>query len=146
MSFVIKTIENEAHADNFVSFVELNPAFKTIEHLTGFLEPIKDLLGIRAMDERTVDTTVNPEYIKGDHVAVKFLLIELDDDKSILFSECSYPDYRDNFIHGFVNFSAEQELKQKFYKIDEYHAEIHQLETKLKEVQSALMCHLDSID
>ena len=143
MSFVIETIQTELQADSFVEFVEHNPELKTIERLTTFLNPIKDLLGIREIVERTVDTTVSPEYTKGDHEAVKFLLIELDDDKSLLFKEFCYPNYRDNFVHGKVDFSAEQEAKHTFYKIDEYHAEIHQLETKLKAVQSALMCHID---
>ena len=97
------------------------------------------------MDKREVDVSSFHEKLECENIGFNFLLLKLENNKSIIFKEFCYPDKVDNFIGYHVDFSGEDEQKEreKFYKIDTILQNVFQAQEKLKEQQNILLCHID---
>lgn len=143
LPFVIKKIETEQQAIAFSNFVQANKELKSIDKIHSFLKPIQELLGIVEMDNREVDISSFHEELECENIGFNFLLLKLDDDKSIIFKEFCYPDKIGHFIRQTVDFSEEQKERDKFYKIDCLVKDVYEAQRKLKEAQNILLCHID---
>lgn len=139
----IEKIETEQQAQEFAKFIKENIELKSICNIQAFIKPIQQLLGILDIDQREVDISSCHEQLECENIGFNFLLLKLDDDKSIIFKEFCYPDKRDNFIGQTVDFSEEQKEREKFYKIDLLVKDVYEAQRKLKEAQNILLCHID---
>lgn len=95
------------------------------------------------MDKRELDVSSCHKQLECENIGFNFLLLKLDDDKSIIFKEFCYPDKIGHFIGQTVDFSEEQKERDKFYKIDLLVKNVYEAQRKLKEAQNILLCYID---
>ena len=141
----IEKIATEQQAQEFSKFIKDNNKLKSIHDIQIFIKPIQELIGVVNMDKREVDVSSFHEKLECENIGFNFLLLKLENNKSIIFKEFCYPDKVDNFISYHVDFSgeAEQKEREKFYKIDTILQNVFHAQEKLKEQQNILLCHID---
>ena len=143
MSICIEKLETEQQSQNFAKFIEENSELKSIDDIQAFIKPIQELLGDIEIDIREIDTSSYHKQLECENIGFNFLLLKLENNKSIIFKEFCYPDSEDNFISYHVDFSYEQNERERFYKIDTFLQSVYQAQEKLKEQQNILLCHID---
>lgn len=139
----IEKLETEQQAQEFAKFIKDNKELKSVYDIQAFIKPIQELLGVVEMDIREVDTSPYHKQLECENIGFNFLLLKLENNKSILFKEFCYDDGEYNYIGEQVDFTDEQTLKSRFYKIDTLLQSVYQAQEKLKEKQNILLCHID---
>lgn len=139
----IEKLETEQQSYIFAKFIKENSELKSIYDIQTFIKPIQELLGVIDIDIREIDTSSYHKQLECENIGFNFLLLKLENNKSIVFKEFCYPDSEDNFIGYCVDFSDEQNEREKFYKIDTILQSVYQAQEKLKEQQNILLCHID---
>lgn len=139
----IGKIETEQQAQEFAQFIKENSELKSICNIQTFIKPIQELLGVVDMDIREIDTSSYHKQLECENIGFNFLLLKLENNKSIVFKEFCYPDGKDNFIGYHVDFSDEQKERERFYKIDSILQSVYDAQEKLKKQRNILLCHID---
>lgn len=139
----IEKLETEQQAKDFAKFIKENKELKSVYDIEKFIKPIQELLGVVDMDIREVDTSPYHKQLECENIGFKFLLLKLENNKSILFKEFCYDDGEYNYIGEQVDFTDEQPLQSRFYKIETLLQSVYQAQEKLKEQQNILLCHID---
>lgn len=114
----IEKLETEQQAQEFAKFIKDNKELKSVYDIQAFIKPIQELLGVVEMDIREVDTSPYHKQLECENIGFNFLLLKLENNKSILFKEFCYDDGEYNYIGEQVDFTDEQHLQSRFYKID----------------------------
>ena len=139
----IEKLETEQQAQEFAKFIKDNKELKSVYDIQAFIKPIQELLGVVEMDIREVDTSPYHKQLECENIGFKFLLLKLENHKSILFKEFCYDDGEYNYIGEQVDFTDEQPLQSRFYKIETLLQSVYQAQEKLKKQQNILLCHID---
>lgn len=139
----IEKLETEQQSQKFAKFIKENSELKSIDDIQAFIKPIQKLLGITEVDIREVDTSAYYKQLECENIGFNFLLLKLENNKSIVFKEFCYTDSEYNFISYHVDFSNEQNERERFYKIDTLLQSVYKAQEKLKEQQNILLCHID---
>lgn len=139
----IEKLEAEQQAKDFAKFIKENKELKSVYNIEKFIKPIQELLGVVDMDIREVDTSPYYKQLECENIGFKFLLLKLENNKSIVFKEFCYDDGEDNYIGERVDFTDEQHEQSRFYKIDTLLQSVFHAKEKLKEKQNILLCHID---
>lgn len=139
----IEKLETEQQSQKFAKFIKENSELKSIDDIQAFIKPIQKLLGITEVDICEVDTSAYYKQLECENIGFNFLLLKLENNKSIVFKEFCYTDSEYNFISYHVDFSNEQNERERFYKIDTLLQSVYQAQEKLKEQQNILLCHID---
>lgn len=139
----IEKLETEQQLQIFAKFIKENSELKSIYDIQAFIKPIQELLGVINIDIREIDISSYNKQLECENIGFNFLLLKLENNKSIVFKEFCYPDSEDNFISYHVDFSDEQNERERFYKIDTLLQSVYQAQEKLKEQQNILLCHID---
>lgn len=139
----IEKLATEQKAKDFAKFIKENKELKSVYDIEKFIKPIQELLGVVEMDNREVDTSPYHKQLECENIGFKFLLLKLENNKSILFKEFCYDDGEYNYIGEQIDFTDEQPLQSRFYKIDTLLQSVFHAQEKLKEKQNILLCHID---
>lgn len=139
----IEKLETKQQTQEFAKFIKDNKELKSVYDIQAFIKPIQELLGVVDMDIREVDTSPYHKQLECENIGFKFLLLKLENNKSILFKEFCYDDGEYNYIGEQVDFTDEQPLQSRFYKIETLLQSVYQAQEKLKEQQNILLCHID---
>ena len=139
----IEKLETEKQTQEFAKFIKDNKELKSVYDIQAFIKPIQELLGMVEMDIREVDTSPYHKQLECENIGFNFLLLKLENNKSILFKEFCYDDGEYNYIGEQVDFTNEQHLQSRFYKIDTLLQSVFHAQEKLKEQQNILLCHID---
>ena len=139
----IEKLATEQQAQEFAEYIKENNELKSINDIQAFIKPIQKLLGVVDIDIREIDTSPYHKQLECENSGFNFLLLKLENNKSIVFKEFCYPDDKDNFIGYNVDFSNEQEQCSWFYKIDTILQSVYDAQEKLKKQQNILLCHID---
>lgn len=139
----IEKLETEKQTQEFAKFIKDNKELKSVYDIQAFIKPIQELLGVVEMDIREVDTSPYHKQLECENIGFNFLLLKLENNKSILFKEFCYDDGEYNYIGEQVDFTNEQHLQSRFYKIDTLLQSVFHAQEKLKEQQNILLCHID---
>ena len=101
----IEKLETEQQSQKFAKFIKENSELKSIDDIQAFIKPIQKLLGITEVDIREVDTSAYYKQLECENIGFNFLLLKLENNKSIVFKEFCYTDSEYNFISYHVDFS-----------------------------------------
>lgn len=139
----IEKLETEQQSQISAKFIKENSELKSIYDIQAFIKPIQELLGVIDIDIREIDISSYHKQLECENIGFNFLLLKLENNKSIVFKEFCYPNSEDNFISYRVDFADEQNEREMFYKIDTILQNVYQAQKKLKEQQNILLCHID---
>ncbi len=140
--FMFTKIITENQAKEFVQFA--TKKFKMVEHLRDWILPVSDELGVVPKTEFTIICLGND---KAQIKQRRFLMLELGENKTIIFVGNVYQNWHNNTILGTVDFSEEQNHVKTFIdlqvKNEQYFEQLKQTEKMHYEVQNMLdLCKL----
>ena len=83
----IEKLKTEQQSQIFAKFIKENSELKSIYDIQTFIKPIQELLGVIEIDIREIDTSSYHKQLECENIGFNFLLLKLENNKSIVFKE-----------------------------------------------------------
>lgn len=87
----IEKLETEQQSQISAKFIKENSELKSIYDIQAFIKPIQELLGVIDIDIREIDISSYHKQLECENIGFNFLLLKLENNKSIVFKEFCYP-------------------------------------------------------